>query len=309
MQFEHLETFVAVVELKSFSKASKQLFLAQSTVSAKIRSLEELLDTRLIQRSTTGLILTSEGRVFYEYAREMIHLRDQSLIKMQDKASAISGPVAISASDIPSQYVLPLVVKALREEYPELLLIVHEFENQEVLSRVRKMECDLGITTTSFAIQEFIYTPFLEDRMIVIAPNAEEYRSIGPNASPQILQKLPFIARESPSAIKNEYDTLLAELGIPSHTMNIVAQLYGAEGVQSAVMQGLGVTITSELVAHAAIQKGLVIKLPIELPPWHRQLYFVQRKRQSLSPAENAVKQFVIDFFGQYKELSSQAVI
>ena len=71
MEFRQLKTFRVVADNLSFSKAAKQLFLAQSTVSAQIKSLEEELDLKLFDRIGRRTIITDAGQKLYEYARRM----------------------------------------------------------------------------------------------------------------------------------------------------------------------------------------------------------------------------------------------
>ena len=74
MDFKQLETFITVVELNSFYKAADKLYLTQPSVSARINTLEQELDVRLILRTTRNLTLTREGQHFYQYAKEIVSL-------------------------------------------------------------------------------------------------------------------------------------------------------------------------------------------------------------------------------------------
>ena len=74
MNLKQLEAFVRVTEKKSFSKAAKELYLTQPTVSAHISSLEKELDVRLFVRNTKEVGLSDEGRKLYDYARQIVEL-------------------------------------------------------------------------------------------------------------------------------------------------------------------------------------------------------------------------------------------
>ena len=74
MNLKQLEAFVRVSERRSFSKAAKELFLTQPTVSAHISSLEKELDARLFVRNTKEVDLSEEGKKLYDYARQMVDL-------------------------------------------------------------------------------------------------------------------------------------------------------------------------------------------------------------------------------------------
>ena len=74
MNLKQLEAFVQVAEGGSFSKAAKQLFLTQPTISAHISSLEKELNARLFVRNTKEVKLSDDGKELYRYARQMIDL-------------------------------------------------------------------------------------------------------------------------------------------------------------------------------------------------------------------------------------------
>ena len=74
MNLKQLEAFVQVAQSGSFSKAAKQLYLTQPTVSAHISSLEKELDARLFVRNTKEVSLSEDGKTLYNYAKQIIDL-------------------------------------------------------------------------------------------------------------------------------------------------------------------------------------------------------------------------------------------
>ena len=76
MDFKQLESFVAVVDEGSFSNAAERLQLSQSMVTIHVRNLEAELGTRLLNRTTRSMELSSDGRTYYYYAKQMLKLTD-----------------------------------------------------------------------------------------------------------------------------------------------------------------------------------------------------------------------------------------
>ena len=124
MEFNQIETFLSVVKHKSFSKAAKELFLTQPTVSNNIQNLEKELDTTLLDRKSKTITLTDSGKSFYKYAVELINTRDKAKYDLIRKSSKIEGEMEISASSIPEQYVLPYIIKDFTEKYPKVTFAV-----------------------------------------------------------------------------------------------------------------------------------------------------------------------------------------
>lgn len=75
MNLKQLEAFVQVAEGGSFSKAAKELFLTQPTISSHISSLERELNARLFVRNTKEVSLSEDGIKLYKYAKQMLDLQ------------------------------------------------------------------------------------------------------------------------------------------------------------------------------------------------------------------------------------------
>ena len=97
MNLKQLEAFVQVAEGGSFSKAAKQLFLTQPTISAHISSLEKELNARLFVRNTKEVKLSDDGKELYRYARQMIDLQ-KKIEERSDHNCGIYNSGTVSAS-------------------------------------------------------------------------------------------------------------------------------------------------------------------------------------------------------------------
>ena len=82
MDFKQLESFVAAVDEGSFSNAAERLQLSQSMVTIHIRNLESELGTRLLNRTTRSMELSSDGRLFYPYAKQILKLNRDSIFAL-----------------------------------------------------------------------------------------------------------------------------------------------------------------------------------------------------------------------------------
>jgi DNA-binding MarR family transcriptional regulator len=105
INLKQLEAFVATTEFSSFTKAAEALYLTQSTVSAHINAMEQVMGVRLIQRGSRRRVqLTPEGKQAYDMAKEILN-RCQTL---QNLGSNIEQcQLSVGASSVPSQYLVP----------------------------------------------------------------------------------------------------------------------------------------------------------------------------------------------------------
>ena len=83
MFINQVEAFVNVVKYKSFSQAARKLYLSQPTISSHIKSLEAEFGVQLLVRTTKDVVLSDAGKIFYDYALELIHIRDVAYMKMK----------------------------------------------------------------------------------------------------------------------------------------------------------------------------------------------------------------------------------
>ncbi len=78
MDKEQLDTFLSLVNYKNFTKSAEMLHVAQSTVSARLKSLELELGKTLLRRTNKGVELTPSGLIFLPYAKRIIELFAES---------------------------------------------------------------------------------------------------------------------------------------------------------------------------------------------------------------------------------------
>lgn len=114
MDLWQLHIFVSVVEHKSFSKASEAINLSQPTVSTHIKELEEHFKCRLLDRLGKVTEPTRAGLILYDYARQILALRDRAQATMFDFLGQTKGELLIGGSTIPSGYIIPRLMGGLK---------------------------------------------------------------------------------------------------------------------------------------------------------------------------------------------------
>ena len=115
MKISNLQTFLAVIETGSLSRAAQQLYVAQSALSKQMAELEAELDTQLLLRSRNGVAMTEAGKVFYEYAQGITKQVSDARAAVHVAANSVVGSVvaALPQSESP-MIALPLMRAAAR---------------------------------------------------------------------------------------------------------------------------------------------------------------------------------------------------
>src|SRR5699024_338621 len=147
---QHLQVFVHVVEKKNFSRAAEELHMTQPAVSQYIRSLEETVGTRLLERTNKYVRLNKAGEIVYHHAKEILGLYTNMQALVDDLVHKASGPLSIGASYTFGEYVLPPILAELQSIYPEIQPTLHIGNTAEIAHLVATHQLDIGIVEGHF---------------------------------------------------------------------------------------------------------------------------------------------------------------
>ena len=282
MNLKQLEAFVQVSESGSFSKAAKELFLTQPTISAHISSLEKELNVRLFIRNTKEVSLSDDGKGLYRYAKQITDL--EKAIEERFYMDSDDGKhfITIAASTIPAQYLLPKVLMCYRERYPKEQIKIMETDSSEVVTQVVDHMVDVGFTGTVLEKKHCKYIPFYKDELAVITPDTPEYRILKEQNRDDIdwIRRKPLILREEGSGTRKEAEKQLKNAGISMETLDIVASIANQETIKKSVKQGMGITVLSRLAAED--EEGLLI-FPIPGADEGRDINLVYNKNYQMT--------------------------
>lgn len=292
MNLKQLEAFVQIADSGSFSKAAKELFLTQPTISAHISALEKELNTRLFVRNTKDVRLSDSGTVLYDYAKQMIVLQkkiEDTFVVREEKGQQC---ITIAASTIPAQYLLPGILASFNEKYPNQQFKIIESDSAKVVEQVVNHTVDIGFTGTVIDKRLCKYIPFYQDELIVIAPNTDKYRIMQQEEKDaKWLVNEAMIMREEGSGTRKEAEKQLKKIGLNPVKLNVIASMENPEAIKRAVSSGMGVSVISKLAAEEEIAKGTLLALPISADDMRRDINVIYNRNLQLSrTSEKLVK-------------------
>lgn len=289
MDIKQLEIFVSIVDNRSFTKTAQQLFLTQPTVSSHLASLERELDAQLLVRTTKEIYPSKVGEILYEYAVQILRLRNEAVNAVCGFERSTEGELVIGASSIPANYFLPKLIAGFRKLHPNVSFQVQSTDSKGVIDGLLSRRIEIGMVGSKIPTPKCVFEQFAEDRLVLITPNTEEYRQkLFGSYSIRWLIEQPFVVRESGSGTRRESEAFLREMGFAPQDLKIAAEISDTEGIKHAVAQGIGVSIVSDCVAESYRQFGKILVFPFEQSNRPRKLYLVQRKNDLLSPIARA---------------------
>ncbi len=292
MELKQLESFVSVADNQSFSKAAKELYLTQPTVSAHIASLERELGERLFERTTKSLKLSEFGKTVYPYAARMIDLKNNI---EAEKTGGEVRPLCIGASTIPATYLLPGVLAGLSCSNGMKFRV-----RQGNSSEVEEMVCDGAVEAG--VIGRPTQNPGLEsellctDSLVLVTPVNEYYTNLRKaKAGVKALLAEPMILREEGSGTQKAADSFLEKCS--DKPLNIIIRSNDQEAIKRMVASGAGVSVMSHFAAEDMEKAGKVYCYPLKLEE-ERCFYIIYRREKMLS---DTVRGFIAAAHARYE--------
>ncbi len=298
MDFRQIEAFVKVVRLRSFSKAGEALFLTQPTISAHVSSLENELGIRLLDRSNKDVLPTKAGKIFYDYAVNLLNTRDDAVHTLNRFTDQLEGRIEVVASSIPGQYLLPGVIRDFAQQYKNIRFFVFQADTKQVIREVREKRYELGLVGAAGEYEDMEYKFIKEDRLILITPNNKKYAGIntGTIAFSTLLDE-NFIIRELGSGTRQEFEKSLKNGGVNPKSVKVIAQMNSTEAIKKAVGLGLGVAVVSSLCIEDDLRLGRIKSFRLEGLEAKRALYVVYLKNRTMSPLLVKFKDYLLGYY------------
>src|SRR5712692_6379426 len=144
MDLDQLHTFLEIVRLKSFSKAAQTCFRTQPAVSAQVRQLEQELNAPLFERLGTKIALTPAGRIFADYAEQILELRRRAQNTINELERVPRGELVIAANEATCIHVLPRVFSEYKRRFPNVQILVDRSYGGRVVEAVLDNQADFG---------------------------------------------------------------------------------------------------------------------------------------------------------------------
>src|ERR1035438_8822649 len=170
MDFDQIETFLEVAKLSSFSRAAERRFRTQPAISSQIRSLEEEVGAKLLDRSGGRVAVTAAGKVFQKYAEETIEQRRVMLIALAEMHRVPRGEIVVSANEGTCLHILPEVFAEFKRQYPDVAVNVKRSEHQKILEALIENSCDFGVVSMPIKDKRYTVVPIHKDELVVITP-------------------------------------------------------------------------------------------------------------------------------------------
>lgn len=295
LDIKQIESFIEVVNKKSFSRAAEKLFMTQPTITAHIQSLEAELDTVLLNRTNKKVTMTDAGNLFFQHAINIVNIKETAEYELKEYKGKIEGNLEICSSSIPSQYILPYLLKKFTDQFPNVTFSINQKNSKNVIDDIINGQINYGIVGGKYDYDCLEYIDFFDDHLTLVASAGK--KNFGPAHSQldlDVILKEKIILREEGSSSRLLIEETLKNKKIKLNQLNIISLIKDNETIKQLVALDVGISFISEIAIKKEVDLELISPYPIKNLKFNRKFYFVYHKNRYLSPVDQAFRDFII---------------
>src|SRR5688500_16157607 len=256
-----LHAFSALARRGSFTLAAKDLFLTQSAVSHAIKSLEDDVGCRLLDRVGRRVLLTQAGEQFLRHTEKILREMEAARAGLETLTKWGHGRLRVGASTTACQHILPTVLREFRQSYPKCVIRIEPGDHGQQLELLRGGHIDLAIVLEPpmQTMAEYTFVPLFQDELrFVVAP-------LHPWAG---MSRVPREAVEAETLVlynkTSQTFRLVSEYFREEKiVLSNFIELGSMEAIKELVKIGIGAGVLAPWIARTELESGSLISLPL----------------------------------------------
>ncbi|MCB2299515.1 LysR family transcriptional regulator [Clostridium tagluense] len=278
MNIESMETFVILSENGNFTKTAELQYLVQSTISNRINELEKYVGKKLFVRNNKNVRLTKSGEAFLPYAKRMIMLKKDGIIKARS-VGVYEDRLALGLVDSIYKGIISPIIKEYFLTFPSIAVKLKVNHSEEIIRLLGDGILDIGFVYTKFKSSKFEVIDFLEDEIILVTSPKSKI-VLEEEISYSDLIHLPLLYAD----LGEDFFEWLSKLfgDSPLLKLSVDEPSY----VIDFVKEGFGYAFVTKSAVNSELKYGELIHVKIKdsIPP-KRQIYMLINKNKKNSIA------------------------
>ena len=263
MNIRDLEYLVALAEHKHFRRAADACHVSQPTLSGQIRKLEDELGIILLERTSRKVLFTQSGLLLVDQAKTV--LREVKLLKemASNQGKEMTGPLHVGVIPTIGPYLMPHIVPALQNAFPDLELFLYEAQTHQLLEQLETGRLDCAIVASVRETEPFIEVPLFKERMLLAV--AENHPWAKEQTIPMsMLKDHEMLMLDDGHCLRNQ---VLGYCFTAGAKENSHFQATSLETLRNMVAANAGMTLMPELAVLSEGERGGVKYLPCQPEP------------------------------------------
>lgn len=283
MELNQLETFLAVAEERSFSRAAVRLHRTQPAVSQVIRKLEQSVGETLFDRAARDGSLTAAGNLLRDYALRLLALRREAGSALDELKSVERGHLQLAANEYTCLYLLP-AIDAFRREFPHVPVTVQRMLASRIPDELSLRTFELGVISFRPDPEKIRTIAVYGDSLAFIVSPRHPLAGV-PRVSIKDLGGELFVAHNVASPLRRKVIEAFQRYRTPLH---MAIELPTIEAIKRFVAMGNGVALVPNLSVARELETGELVRVPVVELEVRRVLRLAYRRQATLSYAAKA---------------------
>ena len=278
MELNQLETFLAVAEERSFSRAAVRLHRTQPAVSQVIRKLEAAVGETLFDRAARDGSLTAAGVLLRDYALRLMALRREATSALDELKNLERGRLQLAANEYTCMYLLPAIDK-FRREFPHVSVTVHRMLASKIPEELNLRTFEIGVISFRPDPAQFRTIAVYGDSLAFIVSPHHPLAGAERVSITDLGQEL-FVAHNVTSPFRRKVIEAFQRYRTP---LNMEMELPTIEAIKRFVAMGNGVALVPGLTVRTELASGALVRVRVKELQLERKLRLVYRRQASLS--------------------------
>lgn len=278
MTFRHLKIFIAVADCESMTKASKELYIAQPTVSQAVLDLEKYYGIKLFERLSKKLYITEDGARLLSYARHITSLFDEMELNMREPNK--NKILRVGASVTVGSEILPALAKNFEETRGIVVNAVVK-NTSEIESLIIKNTIDFALVEGVVHNGNIVSEAFKEDELVLVCGRSHPLYNCGVIEISN-LEGYDFVVREQGSGTRELFESVMTSKNL---SWNLHWECSGSQGIISAAINGIGIGVISKLLVKEELKTGKLYSIKIKDGDFKRKFSIIYHKNKYITAA------------------------
>lgn len=275
--FTDLKVFLAVADAGNLSRGAARVHLAPSSVSLRVKHLEEAAGTPLLIRSARGVSLTPAGRIVVEHARRCVAQLEQLHTDLLPFSENPMRRITLFANNNAISSYLPDDLARFFKLFPDVRIILEEHPSHEIVRAVASARADVGVVALEQTDPDLEFLPYRQDQLVLLVPKNSPLAAKGAVPFAACMNE-PFISLQHGAALLTFLISHAAALG---GRLDLRVQVSGYRAIARLVASGAGIGVVPRSAIEAADHEYLAVIELIE--PWARRDLRVCLRRERSS--------------------------
>ncbi|WP_408009804.1 cidABC operon transcriptional activator CidR [Pseudalkalibacillus sp. A8] len=289
MDIKHLQYFIEVTRLKSFSKAAEHLFVTQPTISKMLKNLESELGVPLFDRRGNKVELTDSGKVIYEQAQVIDKAFKDLQFQLDNLQDLKKGHISIGLPPMIGSLHFPNVIGRFQEQYPDITIQLVEKGSKRIEEDIAKGDLDIGVVVLPVNQNIFDFFPFEKEKLQLVVP-LEHWSSKKEKVSLGQLKNEDFILFNEDFALHNR---IISSCTVAGFKPNIISESSQWDFIGKMVASKLGIALMPASICKDVTSDVAIIDVTDPSINW--ELALIWRKKAYLSYASREWLNFTIE--------------